>query len=142
MGKSAAFRNDCLELFLNGAAIAGLAQNHASPNTIYYISLHAGDPTAGNQSTNEVSYPGYGRVAIQRNTTNGWNIVDNVASPINNIEFGECTVVVALTASYVGFGLSATGSGYLAYCGLLNPSISITLGTIPRIGEGSTITEL
>lgn len=142
MGKSAAFRNDCLDLFLNGAAIAGLAQNHASPATLYYVSLHTNDPTAGNQATNEVSYPGYARISIQRNTSGGWDIVDNVASPISNIEFAECTGAVSISATYVGFGLAASGAGYLAYCGLLNPAIAISLGTIPRIGEGSTITEL
>lgn len=141
MGKSAAFKNDIQELIFFGTAIPGIAQNHASPATVYWLSLHVTDPTAGNQATGEVSYPGYGRVAVVR-TTSGWEVVDNVAGLINNVDFPECTGAASLSAAYAGIGTSQTGTGYLMLVGALNPAIAISLGTTPRIGDTSTITEL
>lgn len=141
MGKSAAFKNDIQELIFFGTAIAGIAQNHASPVTQYWLSLHTADPTAGNQATSEVSYPSYARVAVVRSAS-GWEVADNVAGLLNNVDFPECTGAVSVSAAYAGIGTSQTGTGYLMLVGTLSPAIAISLGTTPRIGDTSTITEL
>jgi len=70
MSKSNAFENSLLKLIFNATAIANLADNAAtSPLTNLYVSLHTADPgEAGDQSTNEVSYTSYARVAVARTT--------------------------------------------------------------------------
>ena len=69
-GKSATFENDILKLIFNGTAITNVADNAAtSPLANLYVSLHTADPTdAGNQTSNEISYTGYARVAVARNS--------------------------------------------------------------------------
>ena len=69
MAKTTAYAGQLLGLYLNATPISTVADNAAStPLTNTYVSLHTGDPgVAGNQSTNEVSYTGYARVAAPFN---------------------------------------------------------------------------
>ena len=68
MSFSNQFEADILGLIFNATAISGLADNaSASPLTNLYVALHTADPgEGGNQSTSEVNYTGYSRVAVQR----------------------------------------------------------------------------
>ena len=56
-------------------AIANLADNAASsPLTNLYVALHTADPgESGTQSTNEISYTSYARVAVARSSA-GWTV--------------------------------------------------------------------
>lgn len=142
-GKSDAFSNDLLKLIFQGVAITGLADNAASaPLTQYYLSLHTADPTdtpASGQATNEVTYTGYTRVPLNRNS-GAWSVSGKVVSPVANIDFGECTAGVQ-TATHWAVGTSDTGAGKMLYSGTLTPTILIQAGVIPRIKSTSTITE-
>ena len=73
MSKSNVFENDLLKLIFNATPIAGLADNAASsPVTNLYLALHTADPgEAGDQTTSEISYTGYTRLAVLR-TSGGW----------------------------------------------------------------------
>ena len=141
MSKSNTFENDWLKLIFNATAIANLADNAASsPLTNLYVSLHTADPgEAGNQSTNEVSYTSYARVAVAR-TAGGWTVTNNSVSPVANIDFPAATGGSG-TVTYFGVGSASSGSGVLYYSGTVTPSISVTSGVTPRLTTASTITE-
>ena len=142
MSKSATFENDLLKLIFNATAIAGLADNAtASPTATLFLSLHTADPgDAGTQSTNEVSYTGYARVAVAR-TTAGWVVTGSSVSPVSSVTFGEMTAGTAQTAVYASIGTASTGVGKVLYRGALTPSIAINVGVVPTIRNTSTITE-
>lgn len=142
MSKSNTFENDLLKLIFNGTAIANLADNAASsPLTNLYLSLHTADPgEAGDQTTSEISYTGYARVAVAR-TSGGWTVTGASVSPVANVDFGEMTGGTGGTATYAAIGTASSGAGKILYSGALTPSIAVATGVIPRIKTTSTITE-
>ena len=142
MSKSNTFENDLLRLIFNGTAIANIADNAAaSPLTVLYLALHTADPgEAGNQTTSEIAYTGYARVAVNRNGT-GWTVTGNSVSPTANIEFAEMAGGAGGTATHASVGTAASGAGKILYSGTLTPNILVALGVTPRIRTTSTITE-
>ena len=142
MSKSNAVETDLLSLVFNGTAIANLADNAASsPLTNLYLALHTADPgEAGNQSTSEIGYTGYSRVAVAR-TAGGWTITGNSVSPVAAIEFGEMTGGTGGTVTHASIGTASSGAGKILYSGSLTPTIAVATGVIPRIKNTSTITE-
>jgi len=105
-----------------------------------YFSLHSSDPgEAADQTTNEVAYASYARVAVARSGA-GFTVTGNSVSPAANVDFPECTGSTA-TATHFSVGTASSGAGKALYKGALTPSISISTGVIPRIKTTSTITE-
>lgn len=141
MSKGNTFENDLLKMIFNGTAIANMADNAASsPLTNLFVSLHTADPgEAGDQTTNEVSYTGYARVAVPR-TTGGWTVTGNSVSPVAAISFGACTAGSA-TATHVAVGTAASGTGKLLYKGPASASLAISSGITPSITTAMTVTE-
>ena len=141
MSFSNQFEADILGLIFNATAITGLADNaSASPLTNLHVALHTADPgEGGNQSTNEVSYTGYARVAVQRSGA-GWTLAGQTISPTAVIEFGEMTAGTAGTAVYASVGTASSGAGKIIIRGALSPTIPFQVGTVPRIRANSTIT--
>lgn len=142
MSKSSVYENDLLKLIFNGVAIAGLADNaSSSPVTNLYLALHSADPgEGGNQSTSEVSYGGYQRVAVPRSPV-GWVVTGKSVSPAEPIEFAEMVSGAPGEALYVTIGTAQSGAGKVLYRGPLNPSVTYNIGVVPRIRTTSTITE-
>jgi hypothetical protein len=142
MSKGNTFENDFLKLIFNATAIADLAENDTtSPATNLYVSLHTADPgEAGDQTTSETAYTGYARMAVAR-TTGGWTVTNNSVSPVADVTFGECTASPGSAITHAAVGVASSGAGKILYKGALNSSITMSVGTIPRIGAGSTITE-
>lgn len=142
MSKSNTFENELLALIFNGTGIANLADNAVSgPLTNLYLALHTADPgEGGDQSTNEISYTGYSRVAVAR-TSGGWTVTNNSVSPVAAIEFGEMTGGAGGTVTHASIGVSSSGGGKILYSGALTPTINVATGVIPRIKNTSTITE-
>lgn len=141
MSMSNAFEDDFLKLIFNGTAIANIADNAAaSPLTNLYLALHVADPgEGGNQSTNEVTYTGYARVAVIR-TTSGWSVAGGIASPVATIEFGEMTAGTSGVATYASIGTASSGAGKILFSGAISPTIPFQVGTVPRLRTTSTIT--
>ena len=141
MSFSNQFEADILGLIFNATAISGLADNaSASPLTNLYVALHTADPgEGGNQSTNEVNYTGYARVAVQR-TGAGWTLAGQTISPTAVIEFGEMTAGTPSTATHATVGTASSGAGKVIIRGALSPTIPYQVGTVPRIRANSTIT--
>lgn len=142
MSKSNTFETDLLQLIFNGTAIANLADNAASaPLTNLYLALHTADPgEAGVQTTNEISYTGYARVAVAR-TTGGWSVSSGSVSPLAAVNFGEMTGGAGGTATHASIGTAASGAGKVLYKGALTPNIAVAIGVTPSIKTTSTITE-
>lgn len=141
MSKGDTFENDWLRLIFNGTAIANIADNAAtSPLTNLYVSLHTADPgEAGSQTTSEVTYTSYARVAVAR-TSGGWTVTANSVSPVANIDFPAGTGGSG-TATFFAVGTAVSGAGKILYSGAISPSIVTGNGVTPRLTTASTITE-
>jgi hypothetical protein len=141
MSKGDTFENDLLKLIFNATAIANLADNAASsPITNLQLSLHTADPgETGTQTTNEIAYTSYARVAVAR-TTGGWTVTNNSVSPVANIDFPAGTGGSG-TATHFGVGTAASGAGKLLYKGTVTPNIVTGSGVTPRLTTATAITE-
>lgn len=141
MSKSDTFENDLLKLLFNGTAIAGLADNAASaPVTNLYVSLHSADPgEAGTQTTSEVAYTGYARVAVAR-TSAGWTVTGGTVNPAATINFPACTGGTA-SAGFFAIGTAVTGAGKILYSGTVSPVIAVSNGVTPQLSTSTAITE-
>lgn len=123
MSKGNTFENDYLKLVFHGTPIANIADNAAtSPLTAYRMALHNAYPgEAGSQNTNELSYGGYARPSISRNS-GGFTITNNNVINAAEISFGQKTSGSDESAFYWSLGTDAAGAGKILYMGLLSPS--------------------
>jgi len=126
-------------LFLNtdwaNVGDAGGLQNSAAAGS-FYIALHTADPgEAGDQTTSEVAYTGYGRVAVAR-TAGGWSRSVSTISNVATVQFGECTAGSA-TATHFSIGTSSSGAGQIILSGALTATRSISAGITPLFNAGS-----
>ena len=118
----------------SGLAAAG------TPGSLY-LSLHTADPTAGgNQSSSEISYTGYARVAVAR-SSGGFTVTGNSVSPAALEAFAASTGGTGGTAAYFGIGTAASGAGVLLYAGPISPTIAISSGVTPELTTATAITE-
>ena len=140
MSMSNASETNLLKLLFNNTDWANVGdaaglQNSAAAGS-FYVALHTADPgDAGNQSTNEVSYTGYVRVAVAR-TAGGWTVSGNQVSNTATVQFGECTAGSA-TATHFSVGLLTSGAGDILYSGSLSASRSISSGITPLFNAGA-----
>jgi hypothetical protein len=148
MSKSDAWENALMLLLFNNtnAANIGDATGLRGSTTAgsLYLSLHTADPgETGSQTTNEVAYTGYARVAVARASgAGGFTVTGNSVSPVGNVDFPERSDAGAsVTATHVGIGTAASGAGVLLYSGALDVSEVITQFVTPRVKNTSTVTE-
>ena len=133
-------------LILNGAPIANLADAAGNaPLTSLYAALHSAAPGAGgDQTTSEVAYSGYARVAVPRDGS-GWTVSDLVATLVNSIDFPQATGG-SVTATHFSLGTHPTGAGELLYFGALqesdgsDTSLAISANIQLQVPAGATIT--
>ncbi len=145
MSKSNDFETDLLLLILNNIAIANLGNaGGVLPSTVagsVYVALHTADPgEAGNQSTSETSYTGYGRVAVVRSAS-GWTVTGNQAVNAGVVTFGACTVGTP-TLTHFSVGYQSAGATKILYKAPLNANLAVAPGITPSFAAGAlTITE-
>lgn len=142
MSKGNTFENDIMKLVLNGTPIPNIADNAATlPLTDLFLGLYIADPgEAGDQTTNEVSYGSYARVAIAR-TSGGWTVTGNTGVNVGTVDFPACTSGSA-TVTHAVLGTASSGTGKILYKGALGSSLPVSSGTIPRFTAGTiTLTE-
>jgi hypothetical protein len=126
--------------FSNAAVVHLLANSATGVLTNLYVALHTADPVAtGSQSTNEVAYTSYARVAVAR-TTGGFTVGTATVSPAATVSFPACTGLTA-TATHWSIGTDSSGAGNLLYAGPISPTIAISTGVTPQLTTASTITE-
>jgi len=142
MSKGNTFENDLMKLIFQATAIANIADNAAtSPLTNLYVSLHTADPgEAGDQTTSEISYTGYSRVAVAR-TSGGWTVTNNSVSPVATISFGAMTAGAGGTVTHFVVGTASSSTGKILYSGTVTPNISVTNGVTPQLTTSTAITE-
>lgn len=133
MSKSNSWENALLLLLFNNtnAANIGDATGLRGSTTVgsLYVSLHTTDPgEAGDQTTNEISYTGYARVAVARSAA-GFTIAANQASLFAAVQFGQRTDVGSTEALYFGIGTALSGAGVLLYSGPLVGTNTTLAGT-------------
>lgn len=134
------FENDLLKLIFQAVAIANIADNAASsPLTNLHVALHTSDPgEAGVQNTNEIAYTSYARVAVARSGS-GWDVTDNVVSPVANIDFPTGTGGSG-TATHASVGVASSGATKIICKGAITPNIVCGSAITPRLTTASTIT--
>lgn len=145
MPKSTAFDNSFLLHMLNNSAIANVGDATGLPAAAtvgsLYLTLHTADPSAGNQSTNEVAYTSYARKAVSR-TSGEFSISGAVATLVNNQSFVTGTGGSG-TATHWGLGVNGTAASatVLLWSGAISPSIVCGNGVTPQLLAGTIITE-
>lgn len=109
------FENDLLLLIFNNTNIANVGDatglRGSTTAGSLYVSLHSADPgEGGNQTTSEISYTGYARVAVARSAA-GWTIASNQVSNTAAITFGERTDVGSVDVVWAAVGTDSSGTG-------------------------------
>ena len=145
MSKSNDFETGYLQMVFQNATLAGVGDATGLRGSTVagnlYLTLHTADPgETGTAITSETSYTGYARQAVVRSAA-GWAVTANSVSPVNNIDFPECTAAAGAAITHFGVVASASGAGLLLYKGTLTPNITMAIGVIPRIKNTTTITE-
>lgn len=144
MSKTNTYENELLLHIFNNAAIALLGDasgvlGSATAGSLY-VSLHTADPgEAGNQSTSEITYTSYARVAIARSGA-GWVVTGNTVNPAATIFFPTGTGGSG-TATHFGVGCSSSGAGKLLYKGAITPNIVCGNTITPELSTATNITE-
>ena len=144
MSKSNTHENDYLLLMFNNTTMtlvgdaAGILQSAAAGSL--YFSLHTSDPgEAGDQTTNEVAYTSYARVAVARSGA-GFTVSTNTVALVANVSFPAGTGGSG-TATHWGIGASSSGAGKLLYKGAISPTIVCGNGVTPQLTAGTVVTE-
>lgn len=144
MSKSNACENSLLLLIFNNTDFAlvgdaGGLQNSATAGNLYF-SLHTADPgEAGDQTTSEITYTSYARVAVARSGA-GFTVTGNSVSPAATVSFPAGTGGSG-TATYFGVGTASSGAGVLLYSGTITPNIVTGNGITPQLTTATAITE-
>lgn len=124
--------------FANVGDVTGLRGSSTAGS--FYLSLHTADPgEAGDQTTNEIAYTSYARVAVARSGS-GFTVTGNSVSPAANVDFPAGTGGSG-TATHFGIGTASSGAGVLLYKGTVTPNIVCGNGITPRLTTATAITE-
>lgn len=144
MSKSNALENGYLQLlftnttFANVGDATGLVGSSVAGNL--YFSLHTSDPgEAGDQTTNEIAYTSYARVAVARSGS-GWTVTNNAVAVDADVTFPAGTGGSG-TATHWGLGTASSGAGILLYKGAISPNIVCGDGITPVLSAGTVVTE-
>lgn len=139
MSRSNVFTNQIMGLIYNGTAIPDLAQNDTTaPAIVLTFALHTASPgVGGDQSMNETTYPGYGRISVNRNSS-GWTIAQNTVLLENVVTFAVASGPAdTLTHFSVGTGFSDA----MLYFGPLSENIPIFASVQPQLSTSLIIRE-
>lgn len=108
--------------------------------TTLYVSLHTGTiGSGGDQTTNEVTYTGYSRIPVSRNSSGTFSAsasstTDNDAAlPFGNPTAGSFPIV----ATHVALGENASGAGTVIMYSALSSSLTINLNVQPNFAIGT-----
>jgi hypothetical protein len=143
MPTSDTFNRAMLDLIFNNAGFMapggqfGL-QGTDAPGALY-VALHtASVGEDGNQSTNEVSYPGYARIAVER-SKRGWVRTGDCVCPADHITFAAVGGGAEVLATHFSVGTAAEGPGVVLFRGKIMPQIRVENATRPRLTSATSI---
>jgi hypothetical protein len=144
MSKTNTWETGLLSLLFENTTFSGVGDATGLPGAAtagsLYFSLHTSDPgEAGDQTTNEVAYTSYARVAVARSSS-GWTVTGNAVALDANVTFPAGTGGSG-TATHWGLGTASSGAGKLLYKGSMSPSIVCGNGVTPQLTAGTVVTE-
>ena len=144
MSKSNTFETNFLSHIFENADIAliGDATGVRGSTTAgsLYFSLHTANPTdVSDQTTSEVTYTSYARVAVARSAA-GWTVTGNAVAVDANVTFPAGTGGSG-TATHWGLGTDVSGVGKMLFYGPISPSIVCGNGVTPQLTAGTVVTE-
>jgi hypothetical protein len=140
MSKTNAWENMLLLLLFNNTDAANIGdagglQNSATAGSLY-LSLHTADPgEAGDQTTSEVGYTSYARVAVARSGA-GFTVSGNSVSLAAAASFPAGTGGSG-TATHFGIGTASSGAGVLLYSGTVTPNIVTGNAVTPQLSTAA-----
>ena len=144
MAATAGFLNKVLDLYFTNADhteigdAAGLIGS-TTPGS-FYISLHTGDPVAGNQTTSESAVGTYARIAVARSgagfTVSAANVSNAAAVTFAQGSSGSETI------THFGIGEDLSGAGTLFMSGALAASRSYGTGITLEFAIGELDVDL
>ncbi len=141
MTLSNAAETDLLELLFTNVDWPNIGDAPGLQNSVvagsFFIGLHSSDPDeAGDQSTNEITYTGYARIAVARSVA-GFTVAGANVSNAAAVTFGEKTAGGDVTATHFSIGTSVSGAGNLIMSGALDASLLISNGITPEFAIGA-----
>lgn len=144
MSKTNTWETGLLSLLFENTTFAGVGDATGLPGAAtagsLYFSLHTADPgEAGDQTTSEVTYTSYARVAVARSAA-GWTVTGNAVAVDANVTFPAGTGGTG-TATHWGLGTAVSGVGKLLYKGAISPNIVTGNGVTPQLTAGTVVTE-
>ncbi len=145
MSLSNTFENDLWLLLFNNTNIANLGDatgvRGSTTAGSLYIALHTADPgEAGSQTTSEISYTGYARVAVARSSA-GFTVSGTAPTQVANaaaVTFGLCTAGSG-TATHFSIGRDTSGAGEILASGALNSSLAVSQNITPSFAIGALV---
>lgn len=145
--KSNSFENSLLLLVFNNTNIANVGDatglRGSSTAGSLYLSLHTSDPgEAGDQTTNEIGYTSYARVAVARASgAGGFTVSGNAATLTDALTSFPAGSGGSGTATHFGIGTASSSTGVLLYSGTVTPNIVTGSGITPQLTSATAITE-
>lgn len=142
MSKSNSWENGLLLLLFNNTNFANVGDatglRGSSAAGSLYVGLHTADPgEAGDQTTNEITYTSYARVAVARSGA-GFTVSGNAVQFAATVSFPAGTGGSG-TATHWSLGTSASGAGVLLYKGAITPNIVCGSGVTPQLASGTNV---
>jgi hypothetical protein len=114
--------------FANVGDATGLRQSTAAGN--FWVALHTADPgEAGDQTTSECNYTGYGRIAVARSAA-GWAVSTNQVSNNGVITFNQCTNGTNTVTSF-SVGQNGSAASVIIVSGNLTSNLAVSAGITP-----------
>lgn len=111
--------------------------------TILYLSGHTGAVgLGGDQTTNEVAYTGYGRIACLRNNVTGEWTTSAVGSSTNQnlLQHGQATAgTFPISMTHAALGENPSGAGTVIATGALASPLVINLNINPQYAPGAVV---
>jgi hypothetical protein len=124
MFKTSTWATDLLKLLYQNVATAKIGDasglQPSGTTGSLYLSLHTGDPSGGDQTTNETAYGAYVRKDVARDNSH-WTVAAAVAQNALTVQWAQCTSGTS-TITHVGIGTDASGTGKLLMSGPLIPT--------------------
>jgi hypothetical protein len=144
VSKTNSWENGILELLFKNTNFANVGDatglRGSSTAGSLYFSLHTADPgETGDQTTNEITYTDYARVAVARSGA-GFTVTADSVSPAANVSFPIGSGGSG-TATHFGVGTASSGAGVLLYKGAITPNIVTGSGITPILTTASAVTE-
>lgn len=125
--------NELLLLYYQNANIANIGDatglRGSTTAGSFHVALHTANPgETGDQSTSEISYTGYARVAVAR-TSGGFTVTNNSVSFNANVDFPQRTDNgAAVVARFFSWGTVSSGAGKIIQYGVIGSNLGYFYG--------------